>query len=143
VETVSGLKELLARMSPELEDGTYYLASVDSAYLMNLANYLDCIRCIYREEEGLTVLFSEEIKAELSELTKDVAGPFAIITLKVNSDLMAIGFLAKITKVLADEKISVNAFSAYHHDHLLVPYEKKDDAMKALRELRAKEDKKS
>jgi hypothetical protein len=43
--------------------------------------------------------------------------------------------LAKITTALAKEGISVNAFSAYYHDHLFVPYDRKEDAMAALAEL--------
>ncbi len=53
----------------------------------------------------------------------------------MNSDLRAVGFLAKIAAALAADGISVNAYSAYHHDHLLVPFERKDDAMKALLRL--------
>lgn len=139
--TVSNLQELLKKMSPKLETGKHYLASVDESLLMNLANYLGYISCIYREEEGLSVLFSEDIKEEMSSLAEEVVGPFAIITLKVNSDLMAVGFLAKMTEALAKEGISVNAFSAYHHDHLLVPFERKNDALATLRKLQDAEKK--
>lgn len=133
---VSDLSELLRRMEPEMKEGKYYIAAVDSSQLMALANYLDYVLCIFREEEGLTVVFSEEIKDGISKMTgKEVAGPFALITLSVHSDLMAVGFLAKVTEALAREKISVNAFSAYHHDHLLVPFERKDDALRALQKL--------
>ncbi|MBD3210430.1 ACT domain-containing protein [Candidatus Micrarchaeota archaeon] len=48
---------------------------------------------------------------------------------------MAVGFLAKITQALAEKKISVNAFSAYHHDHLFVPYGRKEDTMETLRRI--------
>jgi hypothetical protein len=44
-----------------------------------------------------------------------------LITLNVHSDLSAIGFLARITGALAESGISVNAVSAYYHDHLFVP----------------------
>ena len=133
---VSDLGELLKKMKPKLFEGTYYFASVDSSNLMELANYLDDITGIFRENEGLTIVFSGKIKDDILQITeKDIIGPFALITLSVESDLMAIGFLAKITEALAKEKISVNAFSAYHHDHIFVPFERKDDAMKALMRL--------
>jgi len=78
----------------------------------------------------------EEVKEEMGEITDEkIEGPFALITLKVHSDLMAVGFLAKITEALAKEGISVNAFSAYFHDHLLVPYGKKEGALKTLKGL--------
>ena len=63
---------------------------------------------------------------------REVVGPFALISLTVHSDLHAVGLLAKITNALAKEGISVNAFSAYYHDHLFVPFARKDDAMAAL-----------
>lgn len=133
---ISSIDELLKNMNTELIKGKYYIASVNESQLMAIANYLNYIVCIYRENEGLTVVFSESVKGHISELTdKEIVGPFAMITLGVYSDLMSIGFLAKITKALADEKISVNAFSAYHHDHLLVPYDEKGRAMAALKRL--------
>ncbi len=133
---ISNLDELMRKMSPEAIGGKYYMVSVDESRLMVLANYLKYIRCIYKEDEGLSVVFSEEILGEMKGLSDDLAGPFALITLKVESDLFAVGFLAKITAALAKEGISVNAFSAYHHDHLLVPYEKREDALKTLEKLK-------
>ena len=105
---------------------------------MVLANYLDYITAIFREEEGITAIFLEDAKADLSELSKPLEGPFALITLSVNSDLFAVGFLAKISTVLAENGISCNAVSAYHHDHIFVPYKRKNDAIKALKELSKK-----
>ncbi len=134
------LDKLLREMSPKLREGKYFLASVPESQIMVVANYLDYITCIYREEEGLTVLFSDEINEEIESVSSEkLAGPFALISLEVNSDLFAVGFLARITQVLAKEEISVNAFSAYYHDHLLVPYERKENAMAALEKLSSKQ----
>lgn len=121
---------------PEIAKGKYFFASVDESQLMTVAGYLDYIIGIYREEEGLTLVFSDEIKEEMESISQEkVAGPFALITLKMNSDLFAVGLLASVTGALAKEKIAVNAFSAYHHDHLLVPYGKKDAALAVLKKL--------
>ncbi|NYZ74528.1 ACT domain-containing protein [Candidatus Micrarchaeota archaeon] len=135
METVSDLKKLLKNLQPKMAKTRYFMASVGESELMMLANYLDYITCIYREEEGLTVVLEEGIKEEIAGLTEKMAGPFALITLNVYSDLMAVGFLARISEALAKEKISINAFSAYHHDHLLVPWERRKDAMDALKRL--------
>jgi hypothetical protein len=133
------LGKLIKGMSPRLVGARYFMASVDESQMMELANYLDFILAIFREEEGLSIVLSEDIKSEVSSLTETpLAGPFALITLSVNSDLMAVGFLAKITAALAGEGISVNAYSAFSHDHLLVPYERKDAAMAALARLSKK-----
>jgi hypothetical protein len=133
MKTISNLKELLKNMKPTLAKGKFYMASVNESELMTLAAHVDYITDIFREKEGISIVFSEEIKEEIEQLAKKkIVGPFALITLNVYSDLMAVGFLAKITEALAKEKISVNAFSAYHHDHLLVSYEKKDAAIEVL-----------
>jgi hypothetical protein len=52
-----------------------------------------------------------------------------------HSSLLAVGFLAAVTAALASEGISVNPVSAFHHDHLFVPWERRRDAMRILRAL--------
>jgi hypothetical protein len=136
MKTITDLSELLENMLPELKEEKYFIATVDESQMMNLSMYLEYIVCIYREEEGLSVVFQEDIQEEIDAMSEEkVVGPFALISLNVYSDLMAVGFLAKITQALAKEKIGGNTFSAYHHDHLFVPYERKDDAMKVLKKL--------
>ncbi|MBU0527248.1 ACT domain-containing protein [Candidatus Micrarchaeota archaeon] len=136
METVSELSTLLKNMDPKLSDTKYFMASVDSSQLLALASYSSFLMDIFREEEGLSVVFSDEILDELKGLSEvDPVGPFALITLNVYSDLMAVGFLAKITDALAKEGISVNAFSAYHHDHLFVPYEKRELVLEILKKI--------
>ncbi|MEM2137834.1 MAG: ACT domain-containing protein [Candidatus Anstonellaceae archaeon] len=124
------------KLLPELLDGRYFLATVDGSQLMTLADYLSYIVGIFREEEGLSIVFLEEIKEEMESISeKEAAGPFALITLAVQSDLFSVGLLAAVTAALEEEKIACNAISAYHHDNLLVPYEKKDAALAVLKKL--------
>lgn len=120
-------------MSPRLVGGQYFIASVGESELMALADHFDNILAIFREEEGISLAYSDDIQADIPGLSQSKpAGPFALITFGVHSDLMAVGFLAKITAALAAGGISVNAYSAFHHDHILVPYGKKDHAMGIL-----------
>ena len=58
-----------------------------------------------------------------------------MITLTVHSALDAVGFLAAITARLAEAGISVNAVSAFHHDHLFVPVDRADEAMALLQNM--------
>jgi hypothetical protein len=137
--TVSDLEQLLKEMQPILGTDKYFIASVEESSLMALTEHLASIICIFRENEGLTIVFQEDIKEDIESMSgSGSAGPFALITLNVYSDLMAVGFLARITEALAEKRISVNAFSAFHHDHLLVPYEKRDAAMESLKGLSEK-----
>ena len=57
---------------------------------------------------------------------------WACITLRVHSALSAVGFLAALTSRLAQAGISVNAVSAFYHDHLFVPWESRNEAMETL-----------
>jgi hypothetical protein len=139
MKKITDLKEMLSSIEPRLTDGQFFMASIESSKIEAITDHMEYVLCIYRENEGMTLVFSEEVKKEIEGLTgESVAGPFSLITLDVFSDLMSIGFLARITDALAKEKISVNTFSAYHHDHLLVPYEKREEAMKVLKELQGK-----
>jgi len=132
----SDLGKLLNNMVPALMEGEYYFATVDESQLFTLSGYLDGISAIYREKEGLSIVFTSDLNDVMARLSeKEIVGPFALISLTVHSDLHAVGLLAKITSALAKEGISVNAFSAYYHDHLFVPYARKDDAMAALADL--------
>ncbi|MEW6748407.1 MAG: ACT domain-containing protein [Candidatus Micrarchaeota archaeon] len=124
------------KLEPKAAEGEYYFAMVAEDDLMALTGILESVVCIFRESEGLTIVFSEDAKEEVAELTgKEIMGPFALITMTAQTELNAIGILAKITDALAKEKIAVNAFSAYYHDHILVPYGKKERATAILESL--------
>jgi hypothetical protein len=58
--------------------------------------------------------------------------PEMMMTLTVHSSLEAVGFLAAITARLAEAGISVNAISAFCHDHLFVPEDRADEALARL-----------
>jgi Uncharacterized protein conserved in bacteria len=46
-----------------------------------------------------------------------------------------VGFLAAVTAPLAEAGISVNAVSAFYHDHLFVSVERAEDAQRLLQKL--------
>lgn len=86
----------------------------------------------FREVEGLTII------APLDSVEKhklDYVFPCRKITCEIHSSLEAVGFLAAITKRLAERGIGVNPISGYYHDHLFVPVEGAVEAVKALEEL--------
>ena len=62
-----------------------------------------------------------EIENDWKVITFDRVLPFGLV-----------GFLAKVSKILADEKISIFAISAYSTDHILV---KEKDLVKAKEKL--------
>jgi hypothetical protein len=86
----------------------------------------------FREQEGTTLVIPRE-QAEAAGLRYAFAS--CLITLTVHSALDAVGFLAAITARLAAAGISVNAVSAFHHDHLFVPADRADEAMEILQKM--------
>ena len=130
------LKSLLRSLSPVLSDGKYCIGTFDEAQMMGLAGYIKYIVGIFREREGITAIFSDEAQEALSVYTSTkIHGGFALITLDAISPLLSIGLLARVTDALAKEKIACNAYSGYYHDHLLVPYEKREAALSTLKKL--------
>ena len=56
----------------------------------------------------------------------------AWLSLTVRSSLEAVGLTAAFSKKLSDVGIACNVLAGYHHDHLLVPVDRVEDAIAAL-----------
>lgn len=127
MEGESNLEALIRSMRPRLRDGTFVFVAFGRDDVLP-----DHIRPVmsFAEEEGTTWI------VEACEGVKG-AFPCRMITLDVHSALDAVGFLATVTTALAKEGISVNAVSAFFHDHLFVPLERADDALRILEETAA------
>ena len=116
------LDTLIKTMQPKLADGKWVFRTSESGFD---ATALQTAILMFREPEGVTII-NPATQA-------DVALPtWAMITLSIHSDLEAVGFLAAITTSLAIMDIPVNAVSAYNHDHIFVPYGRRDDAVECL-----------
>jgi hypothetical protein len=124
----SNLESLLRNMKPMVVQGEYVFCSIQESQLEDLENLL----MVFRESEGPTVIVTKVV-AEKNEL--DFSSSWGLVSLSIHSDLEAVGFLAAITSHLAEVGISVNAVSAFYHDHLFVPYERVDEAMSRLLDL--------
>lgn len=122
----SNLSILLKTMNPELQKEAFVFLSSRAVFP---AEVLQRAVMVFREVEGMTLVIREDVAESLSKNYQD---RWAMITLSVHSDLNAVGFLAAITAKLAEAGISVNPVSAYYHDHLFVPWERRGQAMKVL-----------
>lgn len=119
----SNLNILLENMRPALHPGIYvFCTSAQDLFTLNPV-------CVFREAEGATFIL---LKDDAEKAKLEFIYPSRMITLNIHSDLNAVGFLAAITTKLAAHNISVNAISAYYHDHLFVPADRADEAMAIL-----------
>jgi len=126
---ITDLGTLLKSMKPRVADGEFVFCSVSETLFSSLKTKP---LLVFREEEGITLIL-ERRAAEANGLP--YSSVWGLITLTVHSGLTAVGFLAAITNKLAEAGISVNVASAYYHDHLFVPVDKMDTAMRLLKEL--------
>lgn len=124
------LARLLAGMNARRNDGVYLFCSVKAGAIDPDVRPL----ATFEEAEGLTLVLEEE-EAKLHGLGGDFRA--AWITLEIHSDLAAVGFLARVATALAAAGIPCNPISAYRHDHLFVPVESGEDAIRVLEELQA------
>jgi hypothetical protein len=117
------LDTLLETMQPQLADGKWVFRTSPNGFD---SATLDTAIQMFKESEGVTIISpATQADAALSK--------WAMITLSIHSDLEAVGFLAAITTSLAAMDIPVNAVSAFFHDHIFVPYGRRDDALECLR----------
>ena len=120
------LAMLLRDMKPEMQPGVFVFCTIAAHARVPAALKP---QLMFREQEGTTLVILRE-EAEAAGLSYAFAS--RLITLTVHSALNAVGFLAAITARLAAAGISVNAVSAFHHDHLFVPVDRADEAMALL-----------
>ena len=120
----SNLAALLAGMTPRLRPGRYVFATVSDGLAVPGAVVT------VAEDEGTTVVVPEAVADGL-----DAEYPCAWITLEVRSSLAAVGFLAAVSRALAEAGISANPMSGFHHDHLFVPWDRRDEALAVLEAL--------
>jgi hypothetical protein len=53
----------------------------------------------------------------------------------VHSALDGVGLTAAVASVLAERGIACNVVAGFHHDHLFVPWERREEALEALASL--------
>ncbi len=126
------LQVLLSSIKPRLHDDTFVFCTVSEREYKALKT--DPI-CVFRESEGVSITVEKSV-ADAASLQYD--GTWSLITCEINSDLTAVGFLAAMSKLLAELAIPVNVVSAFHHDHLFVPSDRAEQAMQLLQDLSAK-----
>jgi uncharacterized protein len=125
---VSDLSVLLKTLEPVLNPGVFVFASVKDGHTIDPTIIVASIR----EPEGLSVITSEA-DAEVAGL--NVLFKCAWITLTVNSALDAVGLTAAFASALGRSGISCNVVAGAYHDHIFVPLESAQTAMRILRQL--------
>ncbi|MBR0797430.1 ACT domain-containing protein [Bradyrhizobium jicamae] len=120
------LTALLRGIRPELQEGTFVFCTIVPGEAIPTAS---SPLLVFREREGTTLVMRRE-EAERARLR--YAFVSRLLTLTVHSSLDAVGLLAAVTTRLARAGISVNAVSAFYHDHLFVSEDRAEEALGLL-----------
>ena len=121
------LDTLLKQMQPVLDEDEMVFCTLPPKIA---EDYMSLSQGYYVEPEGITVIIGKHL-ADLNGLTYDIV--FRRISLKIHSSLEAVGFLARITEVLAAQGYSVNVVSAYFHDYLYIKTKEAENALNTLK----------
>ncbi|HST53579.1 MAG TPA: ACT domain-containing protein [Pyrinomonadaceae bacterium] len=132
--------ELLRRARVEVAPATFVLVGLrheDWQRLLEnpeLSPRAESNFMLLRDPVEVTLLLEEDDWRAMRHAARDakVEGGFRLLTLDIELSWNVVGFLARVTEILAGEGISVGALSAFSRDHLLI---KQDDLGKALRVL--------
>ena len=87
---------------------------------------------IIAEDEATTKIVEQAV-ADAHALTYNFVA--AWITCTIESDLEAVGMTAAISRALADAGIACNVLAGSRHDHLLVPWDRRDETIAILSAL--------
>lgn len=87
---------------------------------------------VFKEDEGISLVIDRKTADEYDIPYDSV---FRLISLHVHSSLDAVGLTAAFSGALGKAGISANVIAAYYHDHIFVPADKADQAVKVLEQL--------
>lgn len=124
------LSRLLAGLAPALDAAPYVFVTLGDQALD--AELLAAAAGMVREREGVTLV----LPAALARSRGLPEAPvWARVELTVHSDLEAVGMMAAVAAALSGEGISCNPLAGYFHDHVFVPWPRREDAVQALYRL--------
>lgn len=132
--------ELLRRSKVETAPETFYLISLRHADWLKLLENpelsprMTAPFMIFRDRFEVTLLLDEVDYGTIRHATRDarVQGGFRLLTFDVVMDFTVVGFMAEVSRILADAGISIVALSAFSRDHILVSQGDLASALKAL-----------
>jgi hypothetical protein len=138
--TTDSPEDLLHRTRVEVAPATYVLVGLrheDWRRLLEnpeLSPRMESNFFLLRDPHEVTLLLEDSDWRSMRHAARDarVESDFRLVTLDIELPWSVVGFLARVTEILAGAGIAAGALSAFSRDHLLI---KQDDLGKALRVL--------
>jgi hypothetical protein len=136
------VEELLRSTKVEVLPATFVLVGLrhaDWARLLEnpeLSPRPDVPFMLMRDAHEVTLLCEEEDWLAMRHAARDarVETGFRLVTLDIELPWNVVGFLARVTEILAAAGVPVGALSAFSRDHLLIKQDQLATALRALGE---------
>lgn len=137
---VTSVDELLRQTRVQVAAATYVLIGLrhrDWERLLEnpeLSPRADAPFMILRDAHEVTLVLEDDDWKRIRHAVRDarIENGYRLVTLDIKLPWSTVGYLARVTEILATAGISVGALSSFSRDHLLI---KQDDLGKALRVL--------
>ena len=134
------ISEILSKTKVEITPETFTLVSLQQEDWLKLLENpelsprMTAPFMIFRDAYETTLLLDEIDFANVRNALANakVESNFRLLTFAVELNFSVVGFLAEISRILAEAEISIIALSAFSRDHILV---KQNDLAKALKVL--------
>lgn len=139
-EKKSKIAELLRRTRVEVQPETFFLVSLShDDWLKLLENpelspRMSVPFMIFRDKWEVTLLLDEIDFGTIRHLIRNAktAGNYRLLSFDVELDFSVVGYLAEVTRILAEAEISIVALSAFSRDHVLIGQTDLSKALKIL-----------
>ncbi len=133
------IRRLLAETEITLHPDSFTIVSIDRSEedkARGILADLDPFSSMTFDVSEVSLVVKVEDWAVLRERFEEYReeGPYRLITFDIVLDLAIVGFMAVVSRRLADEGVSIYALSTYLRDHILV---KEGDCGKAVEALRS------
>lgn len=126
------------------DDQPYYVLGLPAGAIMAAAGVVAEIGepfcALIVDKDEVTLLIPAEAWQDFQHRLPGAAvSPiiYRLITIDVPLEPTLVGFMAHVSRALADAAISILAFGAYNRDHLFVPENQFDLALSALEKLKS------
>ena len=136
------ITDLLRETKIEVSPATFALIGIShqdwSRLLENpeLSPRVDAVFMIMRDDRQVTLLIEEEDWQRIRHALRDakVERGFRLLTFDLELSWNVVGYLARVTEILATAGISVGALSSFSRDHLLIKQDQLGSALRVLGE---------
>lgn len=122
------LKKVIETSTFTLHPGRFIYAKVKSA------SSIDNHFLVSKDNDEITIITKEENLKDLDLIEKN-KDTYSLIALNVSIPFYSVGFLAAVTKAIADGGMNILIVSTYSKDYILVKVEHEEKAIQALKDL--------